>query len=63
MVGTSKYFLKTEDGGKTWKPVAKFFKAPDLFRNAEGYCYFGWDAKNNILYSSGLGASIYRLKL
>ena len=63
IVGTSKAFLKTEDGGKSWKPVATFFKAPDLFRNAEGYCFFGWDAQNNILYSSGLGASIYRLKL
>jgi photosystem II stability/assembly factor-like uncharacterized protein len=63
VVVTHKYFLKTEDGGKTWKPIAKFHVAPDIFHNAPGYCYFGWDAKHNILYASGLGGSVYRLKL
>lgn len=63
VVVTDKYFLKTVDGGKTWKPIAKFYKAPDIFHNSEWYCYFGWDSKHNILYASGLGASVYRLKL
>ena len=32
--------------------------------NANGaFHYFGWDATNNILYASGLGGSVYRLKL
>lgn len=63
VVVTKRSFLKTEDGGKTWKPIAKFYKAPDIFHNSEWYCYFGWDAKRNILYASGLGASIYKLQL
>jgi hypothetical protein len=63
VVATKKRFLKTEDGGKTWTPIANVYVAPDIFHNADGYCYFGWDAKHNILYASGLGASVYRLKL
>jgi len=63
VVVTEKNFLKTEDGGKTWTPIAKFYMAPGNFRKALGGCYFGWDSKHNILYSSGGGASVYRLKL
>jgi hypothetical protein len=63
VVITERYFLKTEDGGKTWKHIAKIYKAPDIFHGSDQLCYFGWDAKHNILYASGLGASVYRLKL
>lgn len=63
VVVTGKFFLKTEDGGATWKTIAKFYKAPDIGHNWDGYCYFGWDAQHNILYASGLGAAVYRLKL
>lgn len=63
VVVTEKKFLKTEDGGKTWKPIAKFYKAPGIFRDSTSGCYFGWDPKRNILYASGCGASVYRLKL
>ena len=63
VVVTDKSFLKTEDGGKTWRPVAKFYKAPDIFKKLASYCYFGWDSAHNILYASGLGASIYKLQL
>jgi photosystem II stability/assembly factor-like uncharacterized protein len=63
VVVTERYFLKTEDGGKTWKHIAKIFLPPDIFHGAAGYSYFGWDAKHNFLYASGLGASVYRLKL
>ncbi|HWE02732.1 MAG TPA: hypothetical protein VG326_10010 [Tepidisphaeraceae bacterium] len=61
VVVTSKAFLKTEDGGKTWHKLAALFKATDIFHGNSIYCYFGWDAKHNLLYSSGLGASIYQL--
>jgi hypothetical protein len=61
VVVTSRAFLKTEDGGKTWHQLAALFKAPDIFHGNSIYCYFGWDAKHNLLYSSGLGASVYQL--
>jgi hypothetical protein len=63
VVVTDKYFLKTQDGGKTWKPIAKVYTAPDMFRSSAALSYFGWDAKHNILYASGLGAAVYRLTL
>jgi hypothetical protein len=63
VVVTKSSFLKTKDGGKTWKPVADVFKAPDIFKGNAGYCFFGWDSKNNILYASGLGASVFKLPL
>jgi hypothetical protein len=61
VVVTSKAFLKTTDGGKSWHKLAALFRAPDVFRQNPIYCYFGWDAKHNLLYSSGLGASVYQL--
>jgi hypothetical protein len=63
VVVTDQNFLKTEDGGKSWKPVAKFYMPADIFHGNSQYCMFGWDAKHNILYSSGLGSAVYRLKL
>ena len=63
VVVTDRNFLKTEDGGKTWKTIAKFYMAPGTFRNLKEVCFFGWDSKHNILYASGLGASIYKLQL
>jgi len=63
IVVTDSSFLKTEDGGKTWKPIAKFYKAPDITHDSTVYCYFGWDAKHNMLYASGLGCAVYQLKL
>ncbi len=63
VVATDKMFLKTQDGGKTWKPIAKTYKAPDVFKNLAYCCCFGWDSTHNILYASGLAASVYRLKL
>ncbi len=63
VVVSEEMFLKTEDGGKTWKPIAKFYKAPDVFKHLTRICYFGWDSTHNILYSSGEGAAVYRLKL
>jgi photosystem II stability/assembly factor-like uncharacterized protein len=67
MVVSEKAFSISRDGGKTWKDVAPAFFPPDGFRkgiSANGsFNYFGWDAKNNLVYASGLGASVYRLKL
>ena len=63
VVVTDKQFLKTEDGGKTWSPIAKVYKAPDIFKGMPAYSFFGWDSKHDILYASGLGASVYRLPL
>jgi photosystem II stability/assembly factor-like uncharacterized protein len=63
VIVTDKNFLKTEDGGKTWKPIAKFYLAPTVWANSKLLCYFGWDPKHNILYASGCGASVYQLKL
>jgi hypothetical protein len=63
VVATDKEFLKTEDGGKTWTPIAKTYKAPDIFHNQAFFSCFGWDSTHNILYASGLAASVYRLKL
>jgi photosystem II stability/assembly factor-like uncharacterized protein len=63
MVVTSHAFLATKDGGKTWNKLADFFLAPDIFNANPQYCYFGWDAKHHLLYSSGLGASVYQLEV
>ena len=63
VIVTDKNFLKTKDGGKTWTAIAKLYTVPDIFHGAAGYSYYGWDAKNNILYASGLGAAVYKLKL
>ena len=61
VVVTSSAFLKTEDGGKTWRKLADFFAAPDVFHHWIGTSFFGWDATHHLLYSSGLGASVYQL--
>jgi hypothetical protein len=63
VVVTDSYFLKTEDGGKTWWPIAKFYKAPDIFHGMAIYSFFGWDSRHNILYASGVATSVYRLKV
>jgi len=64
VVVTPQNFLKTEDGGKTWTPIAKYYRAPGtLFGDQPDFCYFGWDAKHNILYASAITAPVYRLKL
>jgi photosystem II stability/assembly factor-like uncharacterized protein len=67
MVVSDKAFSITCDGGKTWKDVAPAFVPPDGLRKGispiGAFNYFGWDAKNNILYASSLGTSVYRLKL
>jgi hypothetical protein len=63
VVVSGENFLKTQDGGKTWKPIARFYKPSEVFRHLTKICYFGWDSTHNILYSSGEGAPVYRLKL
>ena len=67
MVVSDKAFFITRDGGKTWKDVAPAFVPPDAFRKGispiGAFNYFGWDAKNNIIYAASLGTSVYRLKL
>jgi photosystem II stability/assembly factor-like uncharacterized protein len=67
MVVSDKAFFITRDGGKTWKNVAPAFSPPDGFKKGisaiGAFNYFGWDAKNNLIYASSLGTSVYRLKL
>lgn len=63
VVLTSSAFLATSDGGKSWRRLAHVFVPPDIFHGWSGYAYFGWDAAHGILYASGLGASVYRLRL
>jgi photosystem II stability/assembly factor-like uncharacterized protein len=67
MVVSEKAFFITRDGGRTWKDVAPAFFPPDGLRKGispiGALNYFGWDARNNLIYASGLGASVYRLKL
>ncbi|MCE9606780.1 MAG: hypothetical protein K8U03_17980 [Planctomycetia bacterium] len=67
LVVSERAFSISRDGGKTWREVAPTFSPPDGMRKkitANGsFNYFGWDAKHDYLYASGLGASIYRLKL
>jgi photosystem II stability/assembly factor-like uncharacterized protein len=63
VIVTDKSVLKTEDGGKTWTVLAKAFKAPDIFHGSPVNSYFGWDPKHNILYTSGVGAAVYKLQL
>jgi len=63
VVVTDTYFLKTEDGGRTWRPIAKVNVPADMFHHEQASCYFGWDPVHDILYASGLGAAVYRLKL
>jgi hypothetical protein len=58
---TPESFLKTEDGGKTWTKLADYFVPPDIFHGNSAYSYYGWDAKHNLLYASGLGAAVYQL--
>lgn len=62
VVVSDKSFLKTTDGGKTWKPIAKVFKPTDVFAHLKP-TYYGWDSKNDILYLSGNGSSVFRLRL
>lgn len=68
MVVTDKGFFITADGAKTWKHAAPYFAVPDGYATARGYDaggglrYFGWDPIHNILYASGLGAPVYRLR-
>jgi len=61
VVITDTFFLRTEDGGRTWRRIAKIHAPPDSFRNS-GAQYFGWDSTHDLLYDSGAGASVYRLK-
>ena len=61
IVVTERFFLKTLDGGKSWKAISDLYGAPDIF-DAK-LAYFGWDSTHDILYASGLGASVYRLRL
>lgn len=64
MVVTKQSFLVTRDGGKTWQAVAPLFIAPDIFRRRfDIFVYYGWDAKHDIVYASGLGASVHQLRL
>jgi hypothetical protein len=64
MVVTKQSFLSTADGGKTWRTLAPTFLASDGFRpQFPIYAYYGWDAKRRILYTSGLGGSVYQLRL
>lgn len=67
MVVSDKAFLITRNGGKTWQEVAPVFSPPDGpmkgFHANGSFNYYGWDAKNNLLYASSLGGSVYQLKL
>lgn len=63
VVVTDKAFLRTTDGGASWKRIADLYVAPDLFRGNAGYAYYGWDAAHGILYASGLGGSVWRLRV
>jgi len=67
MVVSEKAFFITRDGGRTWQEAAPAFLPPDGFKNKfspiGAFHYFGWDTTNHFLYASGLGASVYRLKL
>jgi len=61
VVVTDNAFLKTKDGGKSWKTLTGMYRAPDIFSAA--LTYYGWDAAHDILYASGLGASVFRFKV
>jgi len=64
VVVTPKSFLKTDDGGKTWKKLASFFAPPGGFNPSNWrFCYFGWDPRHKLLYAAALGASVYRLQV
>ena len=67
MVVSDKSFFITRDGGKSWKDVAPIFIPPDSpmkgFNVNGSFNYFGWDPKDNVIYASSLGSSVYRLKL
>jgi hypothetical protein len=60
VVVTDKAFLKTTDGGASWKTITGVFVAPDMFRPDADRAFFGWDAAHDVLYASGLGGSVYR---
>lgn len=67
MVVSPQAFSITRNGGRTWKQVAPAFWPPDGVKkgvSASGAAnYFGWDAKNNYLFASSRGGSVYRLKV
>lgn len=67
MVVSDTAFFITRDGGKTWRDVAPVFFPPDGpmkgFNTGGSFNYFGWDAKDNFIYASSLGGSVFRLKL
>jgi hypothetical protein len=63
VVVTDKAFLKTTDGGATWKTITGVYVAPDMFRPNADRGFFGWDAAHDVLYASGLGGSVYRFQV
>ncbi len=56
----AKGIVETQDGGKTWSPVAPL---PEKFSLAKAgwFCNMGWDHARNIYYASSMGKPTYRL--
>jgi photosystem II stability/assembly factor-like uncharacterized protein len=65
MVADFRGFLKTVDGGKTWKRVASMppFEGGLVPKLPGQFITIGWDPNANILYASRMGSAAYRLRL
>lgn len=65
MVADVHGFLKTDDGGKTWRRVASMppFQGGLVPKLPGEFITIGWDPAANILYASRMGSAAYRLEL
>lgn len=57
-------FLKTDDAGKTWTPLASLPPIHDFAPKQPGqFLSIGWDPRANILYASCMSNPAYKLQL
>ncbi len=67
LVVTDKGVFKTTDAAKTWKKVSDLFWVPDTYKARFEQVLrrhdYAWDPQRNILYVSGLAASVYKKQL
>lgn len=62
VVSGAKGIFQTEDGGETWKHVARLPKDFEKLPKAGWFTNVAWDPLHDIFYTSHMGKSTYRLE-